>query len=165
MFVLTQEKRFYVNNKYKYFYLHPFTKRFEIRKYADFKMPDYDVAKIGFFVGMRKKALRIQKELLEKYGDKIEVVTSAKGFFLEVTAKNVSKGEAIKLLTKKLGINPDHCAHFGDSMNDYPAFEVVGHRVAMKKASKPLKEKACHITGDAELGGVGNAINYLLTDV
>ena len=163
MYVLTQEKKFYVKNEWKYFYLRPFFKRFEIAKYSDFKMPDYDVIKIGFFVGTKKKVLKVQKELISKYGDKVEVVTSGKGYFIEVTAKGVSKGEAIKLLTNYLDIHTDHCAAFGDSMNDYSAFQVVKYPIAMENGEKKLKEIAYLTAKEAKEDGVGHALKHLMS--
>ena len=162
MYVLTQEKKFYVKSEWKYFYLRPFFKRFEIAKYKDFKMPEYDVMKIGFFVGTKKKVLKVQKELLAKYGDKVEVVTSGKGYFIEVTAKGVSKGAAVKLITNYLDIDTDHCAAFGDSMNDYSAFQVVKYPVAMANGEKKLKEMAYLVAEEAKEDGFGHALKELM---
>jgi hydroxymethylpyrimidine pyrophosphatase-like HAD family hydrolase len=50
-------------------------------------------------------------------------------------------------------------------MNDYSAFEVVKHPIAMKNASKELKEKASYITEEAKNDGAGKAVNYLMTEV
>ena len=46
-------------------------------------------------------------------------------------AKNVSKGNAIKALCKRLQISLEVIV-FGDSLNDKSMFEVAGYSVAME---------------------------------
>ncbi|MEJ7485686.1 HAD hydrolase family protein, partial [Staphylococcus hominis] len=59
------------------------------------------------------------------FNEEIDVTTS-KPFFLEFMARDVSKGNAITALCKKLDISLEEVIAFGDSLNDQSMLEVVG---------------------------------------
>ena len=89
-------------------------------------------------------------------------VTTSKPFFLEFMAKNVSKGNAIKALCKRLQISLEEVIVFGDSLNDKSMFEVAGYSVAMGNASDELKKIADEVTLDNNSNGIPYALKEIL---
>ena len=94
------------------------------------------------------------------FNEEIDVTTS-KPFFLEFMARDVSKGNAITALCKKLDISLEEVIAFGDSLNDQSMLEVVGHAVAMGNASDELKNIADEVTLDNN----SNGIPYVLKEI
>lgn len=95
------------------------------------------------------------------FNEEIDVTTS-KPFFLEFMARDVSKGNAITALCKKLDISLEEVIAFGDSLNDQSMLEVVGHAVAMGNASDELKNIADEVTLDNNSNGIPHALKRLL---
>jgi Cof subfamily protein (haloacid dehalogenase superfamily) len=100
-------------------------------------------------------------QLKQEFGNVAEITTSGGGYYIEITAKGVSKGAAIKYLTNHLDISLKNSAAIGDSMNDYSGFEVVGYHIAMKNAVPALKEISKYETASVDDDGVAKAITSL----
>lgn len=81
-----------------------------------------------------------------------------KPFHLEITKENVSKGDAVKILSKYLGIKLDNVMTIGDSANDHSMFAVTDYSYAMGNADNITKEKANFHTSTVEQNGLGEAI-------
>lgn len=73
--------------------------------------------------------------------------------WLECTPKDVSKGEAIRLLQKQLNITPEETLIFGDGENDLSMFDC-GYAVAMGNAMESVKAQAKEITLDNNHDGI-----------
>ena len=67
---------------------------------------------------------------------------------------NINKGDAVKLLLKKLNIDKKYSICFGDSINDFDMFDACGIKVAMGNALDSLKEKADYITESNDNDGI-----------
>ena len=81
-----------------------------------------------------------------------------KPIHVEVTHNGVSKGNGIKVLCEKLGVDISKTMGIGDSANDLPMFEVVGYSYAMDNAKPGVKGKAEYYTSDVKQNGLGEAI-------
>lgn len=79
-------------------------------------------------------------------------------YFLEFVNKNVSKGNAILQLAKKLFLDVDELMAIGDAENDRAMLEVVGCPVVMDNGTEALKKIAKHITKSNDESGVAWAI-------
>jgi Cof subfamily protein (haloacid dehalogenase superfamily) len=73
---------------------------------------------------------------------------------LEITAKKVTKGNALRFLGEKLGIAPNEMVAIGDSYNDLDMIEFAGLGVAMANAPEEVKRKAKWITRTNDQLGV-----------
>ena len=71
-------------------------------------------------------------------------------FILDNTA---DKEVALQSLQKKYGLGPHECLYIGDDINDIPAFEAAGIRVAVANAVNEVKARADFVTTRA--GGDG----------
>ena len=100
---------------------------------------DFPITKI-LTVGEHELLLGVQKDLLEKYSDKIEAFFS-ESYFLEVAPKGIKKDAALATVCAHLGITKDELMVCGDGLNDIPMFDFAGLSVAMKNA---YPEAAAH---------------------
>lgn len=127
----------------------------------DFKYSSESARKIGCISKSTKRfARKLAKEVEEQFPN-VEVSISGPGLYLEITKKGVNKGEALKDISKIIGVSLEDSVHIGDSMNDLSAFKVVGTSVAMKNGMKPLKKESNFITKSQRNQGVSVAIDSL----
>ncbi|GAF15211.1 promiscuous sugar phosphatase YidA, haloacid dehalogenase-like phosphatase family [Bacillus sp. JCM 19046] len=100
----------------------------------------------------------IPADVKEKY----EMVQSAP-FFLEILHPEASKGNAVKHLAEKLGINRDQVMCIGDNGNDLSMIKFAGCGIAMANAIPELKASADVETKSNNEDGVAHAIRtYVL---
>ena len=113
------------------------------------------------FVAFCKDLTKI--EALRKECDKRGIVHSASGSTsVEIMARNVDKGSAIRLLSSYYGIPICDIMAFGDYTNDTSMLKACGHPIAMQNGVKELKQIAEYIAPLNMLGGVGLTINKLV---
>ena len=77
---------------------------------------------------------------------------------LEITAKNVDKGNGLSALAKYLGINMSQIIGIGDADNDISFLKIVGLPIAMGNANDKVKELCKVITDDNDHDGVSKSI-------
>ncbi len=77
---------------------------------------------------------------------------------LEILPPGVSKGSALKLLTKDLRINADSVLAIGDAENDIEMLQFAGVGVAMGHAEQKVKDAADYIAPTNDEDGVADAI-------
>ncbi|MEI0492017.1 Cof-type HAD-IIB family hydrolase [Brachyspira intermedia] len=82
---------------------------------------------------------------------------------LEVICKDVSKGNALKWICNKKGIDIKNTIAFGDNLNDIEMIECAGIGVAMSNAEEELKRKADYITFSNEEDGVGKFLSGIFS--
>lgn len=61
--------------------------------------------------------------------------------YIEIMLKGYTKGTGVMKIVEALGIPIDDTYGFGDSMNDLPMLETVGHGIVMKEATEELKQR------------------------
>ena len=121
-----------------------------------------DVCKILGIAETVEDNTKITAELLEKFGDKIDVTRSAP-VFAEIMNKGVSKARGIKILAEKFGIDSSEVATIGDGDNDLPMLMAAGTSIAMGNASDELKSVCKFTTGNCEDDGFAQAVyKYVL---
>lgn len=84
----------------------------------------------------KKRMLKIQKEL-KKLIPNITIVSSHKGWILEISHKDATKGKANSYVAKKFYeiTKKEEMLHIGDSMNDSTCLEYM-NVIAMKNSTK-----------------------------
>lgn len=97
------------------------------------------INKVFFICDDTKALLSLEKFIINKWGNKLSVSFSLPTC-LEVMAGGVSKGKALKLVTKKLGYSLKECISFGDGMNDKEMLESTGKGCIMNNAHQRLKD-------------------------
>lgn len=101
--------------------------------------------------------------LLNKFTKFMELsaVISGKGM-LDIMASNTSKGNAVKFLAEKTGVNLDYVIAFGDNYNDMEMLQNVGMPIAVENAVEPLKAVAKYITKSNDESGIAYAIHQYI---
>lgn len=105
----------------------------------DLTKVDDDILKISIcdFKGAEENS----SKYYEKYRDKAQVAVSIDRW-LDIMAKNVNKGEAIKRVQELLGISYDETMVFGDYLNDLEMMSSGYYSYAMENAHDDLKKVA-----------------------
>ncbi|CAN2923690.1 sugar-phosphatase [Streptococcus dysgalactiae] len=97
------------------------------------------------------------KLIPQNFFDHYTIVKSTP-FYLEFMPKTVSKGNAIKHLAEKLGLDMSQTMAIGDAENDRAMLEVVANPVVMENGVPELKKIAKYITKSNNDSGVAHAI-------
>jgi HAD superfamily hydrolase (TIGR01484 family) len=85
------------------------------------------------------------------------------GASIEISARGMGKGAALKRLAESMGIDPADIMAFGDSGNDVDLLRSVGWPVAVGNAAEELKAVARVIAPDAAEDGVARTLRkYVL---
>lgn len=108
-------------------------------------------------------ALSPDRNKLDKIAERLKqyntlAVTTSHMSNIEVSHKNVNKGEAVKKIAKLLDISTKEIIGIGDHLNDLPMLEQVGLSIAMGNAIPELKEKVDYVTDTNDKDGVAKAI-------
>lgn len=74
------------------------------------------------------------------------VIVISKPYFLEVLPPNSGKGEALEILSERLGIKMRDVMAFGDSMNDETMILKSGLSVAMRNGLQTIQDEAKFVT-------------------
>lgn len=82
---------------------------------------------------------------------------------LEIICKDVSKGNALKWICDKKGIDIKNTIAFGDNLNDIEMIEYAGIGVAMFNAEEEVKQKADYIALSNEEDGVGKFLSGIFS--
>ena len=87
----------------------------------------------------------IQQMLQDRYSSELTILQS-RPFFLEITHKEATKGQALDFLAKKKGITAEEVVAIGDSYNDIDMLQYAGMGVAVANAPEPVRSVADVIT-------------------
>ncbi|MFY2510313.1 Cof-type HAD-IIB family hydrolase [Vibrio pectenicida] len=83
--------------------------------------------------------VKFEQQLNEKFAGKLNIAFSTP-WCLEVMAAEVSKGEALKVVTNSLNLTLENCIAFGDGMNDVEMLSMAGKGLVMETAHDKVKE-------------------------
>lgn len=101
---------------------------------------------------------RALANLPEELASRFSIVRS-EDFYLEFMHKGVSKGQALDMLCKELGIAASEVMALGNAQNDNSMLEFAGHGVAMGNSIPETLAVADDVTADNNHDGVAAAID------
>ena len=116
---------------------------------------NYNVNKVLIIERNKEKYIELSKRV--KNYTKVSHTQSFKSY-VDIGPLNNSKGNAVKILSKHLGIKLEEVIAFGDQMNDISMISVVGFGVAMGNAKDEVKKIADFVTLTNDENGVAYAI-------
>ena len=106
--------------------------------------------------------IELEAQLLPKVQGQAQVSRS-QPVYLDVTAMNANKGQALATLAGFLGVPLEQTAAMGDGGNDPAMFHVAGLAIAMGQAEHEVKRQADVVTGTNTEDGAAQAIEqYIL---
>ncbi|MEB3101085.1 Cof-type HAD-IIB family hydrolase [Ferviditalea candida] len=131
------------------------------RVLSDFSgLSDQPMLKL-LFIEQPEELDQIQPELEEIFGKQVNI-TKSKPHFLEITNAEATKGQALKLLARHYGFEPENVIAIGDSWNDQDMIAAAGVGVAMGNAVPALKQIADYITLTHNEQGVKHVIEKFI---
>lgn len=83
---------------------------------------------------------------------------------IEAMGKDVSKGQAIKKLAKRLNIDLQEIIAIGDSENDLSMLNIAGLSIAMGNGSANIKSQVDYVTDTNNNDGVAKAIEKFILE-
>ncbi|MBU3182473.1 Cof-type HAD-IIB family hydrolase [Clostridium psychrophilum] len=132
-------------------------------KYIDDKIMeninDIDAFKVLLVCEKHEEIILLEKHF-SKYNN-LTVVSSARGL-LDIMASDISKGNALEILSKKLDVELNEIMVFGDNYNDIEMFKCAGMPIAMENAVEDIKAQAKYITKSNNESGIAYAINNFI---
>jgi Cof subfamily protein (haloacid dehalogenase superfamily) len=105
----------------------------------------------------------VQSLAEKKFEGKINIMRSF-NTYLDFMPFGVSKGEALKILSKIYNFNVEEVYVFGDSQNDIDMLKISRNSFAMGNAQKEVKEVASYVIPSNDEDGVAFAIEKILSD-
>jgi len=106
--------------------------------------------------------IELYENLCRLFGDSANIYLSDSGKTIQVVKKGVSKYSAIEAVRKKLGIERDEVAVFGDDVNDIEMLSSYKNSVAMGNAVDEVKRIAGYTTLSNDEEGIAYAIENIL---
>jgi hypothetical protein len=97
------------------------------------------------FVGAEATLDEVEVHFRARFGDDVYIVRTW-NHYLEFLHRDVNKGVALRALAERLGVPLSEVAAFGDSDNDIPMLDIVGHPVAMANATDAVKARARYVS-------------------
>ncbi|MEZ4667663.1 MAG: HAD family hydrolase [Anaerolineae bacterium] len=118
---------------------------------------------IAFAPHEPRKIAALRWHLNTQIGANARLLSAGISDEIEVLPYNVSKGSALKILLKEMGIKSDQVMALGDGENDVEMLQMVGLGVAMGNANTHVKSVADTTTASNDDEGVAQAIEkYVL---
>jgi Cof subfamily protein (haloacid dehalogenase superfamily) len=108
------------------------------------------------------RAAEYAEHIREVLGERV-YATRSYPEFVEILNPSVDKGDALRFVAARLGIEMSEVAAIGDSWNDAPLLKSAGFGIAMGSAPKELVDLAHAVVADVSGDGVAEAIDrYVL---
>ncbi len=108
-----------------------------------------------------QKIVEVMQNLSDELKNDYYIVRSVP-YNLEFLHKDVSKGEALKNLSSKLGIDASEVLCLGDAENDISMMEFAGTAIAMGNATPYVKQLATFVTKTNNEDGVRYALEKFI---
>lgn len=118
---------------------------------------DRPISKIYFLAPEETRAAAAARFAKAGLLDQI-AITSSGPLYVEILARDVSKGAALRALALLLGIPREQTMALGDQENDISALEAAGLGIAMGNAAPAVKAAAALVVGTNEADGWAEAI-------
>jgi Cof subfamily protein (haloacid dehalogenase superfamily) len=115
----------------------------------------------GMLLGDPELLAEATRRLRVEFGESVYAATS-KPRFLELLDGRVSKGETLRFLCDRLGIDINAAIAFGDGQNDHELLQAAGRGYAMPDAHPALRAAFPVTAADCDHDGVALALETLI---
>lgn len=122
-----------------------------------------EMESIDFISADKEGREKLKRELASTIGD--ISITSSIEHLIEISGRNVSKGESLKWLLDELSIEREECVAFGDGDNDADMLSYAGIGIAVENASHLAKNTANFVTKAHFQDGVAIIVEEILQNV
>jgi Cof subfamily protein (haloacid dehalogenase superfamily) len=104
---------------------------------------------------------RLQHELHGALGNGANIVRS-QTYYLDITHPLANKGDALRELSRLMGVEPAQVAVLGDGENDIALFAQAGLSIAMGNADPDVAQAADFMTGTNDADGAAAALDWFV---
>jgi hypothetical protein len=122
-------------------------------------LESYDIEKMKYL----RKSIEDETDLI--IANKTKHISKNKLLYYDVVNSTVSKGNALKILCKHLGIDNERAMAIGDSDNDIEMLLASGYKVAVANATEKLKNVADIVTLSNKQNGVETILNEFYSQI
>ncbi|AWX42998.1 COF family HAD hydrolase protein [Metamycoplasma cloacale] len=136
--------------------IRPWAKKMQLKTYDDLPKLE-ESTKILTFGVSKKKIVELRDLLASKFIDISQHIVS-RGYSIEITDINATKGKADAFVCKLLNVDPKYAAHVGDSGNDTTSKEYVGAFICMKNGLKNVRVQATIVGPHYKKAGVAKVL-------
>lgn len=105
-----------------------------------------------------------QKELAARLRGTPVVLVRSEAEYLEFLSARANKGEGLREIARRKGIDRHEIAAIGDYSNDVPMLEYAGVSAAVSNASDDCKAVAGRVVESNEEGGVASFVDSILAN-
>lgn len=105
--------------------------------------------------------MSVLPDLREALAPWLEVIYHEEYQYIEIVMKEYSKGTGILEIARALDIPIENTYGFGDSSNDIPMLDAVGHGILMGDAPDYLKSRYPSVTDSIYKDGIANGLRRL----
>lgn len=109
-------------------------------------------------VGKKEKLDKIQRNISGWMKDRFTIARS-EDYCIDISAKQISKGWALKQLADKLNIKPTEIMAFGNADNDISMIKYAKFGIAMSNSSQNLLKEANEKTSSNNEDGIAKSID------
>ncbi len=114
-----------------------------------------------FMTAPAERAAELEKILREQAAGLASVYRS-EPFFIEIVPEKVDKGDSLRRLTERLGIDREDVVCCGDGYNDIPMLVYAGVGAAMGNAQPEVKAAADYVTESNDEDGIASVIERFI---
>lgn len=116
--------------------------------------------KLQLYVTDAEDKRRISAELARRFPE-VSISSAFKGN-IEINSSEATKGQALRALCSRLGVDMGEVLAFGDGSNDTDMLRAAGLGVAMANGEDEVKAAADYVTGSNNDAGVAAAVRRFL---
>lgn len=111
-------------------------------------------------MGEPKGIAALENDLKKRYSD-LSISQSAP-YFIEVMAKGIEKGQAVRTFTDYLDVDRTATIAFGDNYNDLDMLKTVGKGFVMSNGPAAVREAIGNVTADNNHDGIAEILDTYL---
>lgn len=102
---------------------------------------------------------RLEAALRKRFGELLHIYFyenwySPEWFWLSIYDESATKGGAIRVLLREMGLTSENLTVFGDNLNDVSMFQLAENAIAMENAKPELKALATEVIGTNQADSV-----------
>ena len=106
----------------------------------------------------------VSLDLLKKYASQFDLSVVDSNYAYHIGPSDVDKGVGLRVISKRLGLNPTDFISIGDSENDIPLFLVTGNSYAVSNAPLSVQAVANNVTTLPSASGLLEVLSSLKTN-
>ena len=129
-----------------------------VKRIEDYRLIEEPILKVALYAkdGLVEEGITAFRNVVS---DQVNVVDSGHNC-IDLIPSHVNKGEGLRFLMERFGIEAEEVMAFGDAYNDFEMLKCVGYGYVMENAKEALKQEFQYIAPSHNKEGVLEVIEY-----